>query len=289
MNSGIYCITNTLNNKVYIGGTNNFKRRELEHFSNLKHNRHSNPHLQYSYNKYGKENFEFSIVETTDKLVEKELYYMKIYNSHNQNCGYNLGTPEQNDYIKATRKSKPVYCYNIFTQDITEYKSVKVAAESLKYKHSRIQKAVIENYLIEHKYYFSYTTDFTIPDNLFKYIVVNNKGETFKFLDLKKVANYFNVPYTSIHASHKRKSKLYKPKNLLILKIENYNPKVNYVNIINKDKILTINKNQNVIIFNTKNECCNYYNMCSKTLNKHINTDIIFKGQKFYTWSIYNS
>ena len=39
-NCGIYEIINILNNKIYIGSSNNLKRRESQHFSNLKLNKH---------------------------------------------------------------------------------------------------------------------------------------------------------------------------------------------------------------------------------------------------------
>jgi len=50
-NSGIYQIRNTRNGKIYIGSTNNFKRRKREHFTNLRLKKHDNIILQRSYNK----------------------------------------------------------------------------------------------------------------------------------------------------------------------------------------------------------------------------------------------
>ena len=56
---GIYCIKNKLNNKCYIGSSNDLIYRECMHFHKLKYNKHVNNHLQASYNKYGRDNFEF--------------------------------------------------------------------------------------------------------------------------------------------------------------------------------------------------------------------------------------
>ena len=67
MLSGIYKITNKVNGKFYIGSANNLKRRKWEHFCNLKHNKHCNKKLQYSYNKYSKENFKFEILSNCPK------------------------------------------------------------------------------------------------------------------------------------------------------------------------------------------------------------------------------
>lgn len=67
MNSGIYEIVNTINGKKYIGSSKQLNIRKTRHFSNLRNNRHANSHLQNSFNKYGEENFEFSVILYCDK------------------------------------------------------------------------------------------------------------------------------------------------------------------------------------------------------------------------------
>jgi len=79
MKIGIYTITNLINNKKYVGSSISIFKRKTAHFSNLRLNRHPNIHLQNAYNKYGKENFVFSIidfVENKEVLLEKEQYYI---------------------------------------------------------------------------------------------------------------------------------------------------------------------------------------------------------------------
>ncbi|MEG7747601.1 GIY-YIG nuclease family protein [Listeria monocytogenes] len=49
---GIYKITNIVNNKIYIGSTNNFKRRITEHKRTFKDGK-SNKYLNNSVNKHG--------------------------------------------------------------------------------------------------------------------------------------------------------------------------------------------------------------------------------------------
>lgn len=99
---GIYGIRNVVNDKIYIGKTGmNFGDRWDSHRSLLNNNKHDNPYLQRAWNKYGKENFEFIIVEECDisELEDKEKYYIKMYkdlklayNLHDGgNEGYNLG------------------------------------------------------------------------------------------------------------------------------------------------------------------------------------------------------
>lgn len=76
--SGIYCITNTIDNKKYIGSSRDIGYRFKHHLYRLKNNRHTNIHLQNAVNKYGISNFTFSILEQCSKetLIEKEQFYI---------------------------------------------------------------------------------------------------------------------------------------------------------------------------------------------------------------------
>lgn len=90
----IYIIRNVLNNKVYIGQTSlkNPIKRWVEHYEESK-NENNLLYLYKSIRKYGIENFTFQILESNipiENLDEKETFYIKIYNSSNENFGYNL-------------------------------------------------------------------------------------------------------------------------------------------------------------------------------------------------------
>lgn len=85
--TGIYKITNLITNKTYIGQSTNIEQRWEEHkfYSNNEHTA-----LQAAFKKYGISNFSFEIIEECSKeqLDEREIYWIKFYDSYNN--GYNL-------------------------------------------------------------------------------------------------------------------------------------------------------------------------------------------------------
>jgi len=54
---GIYRIVNKATNECYVGQSQRVKKRLREHFRLLSSNKHPNPRLQNSYNKYGSDSF----------------------------------------------------------------------------------------------------------------------------------------------------------------------------------------------------------------------------------------
>lgn len=97
--TGIYYIVNKINNKVYIGSTCSlFYKRWHEHYYELVKNKHYCKYLQNAWNKYGKENFLFKIVEiipkkdiTKEYILSKEQFY--IDNNKNR---YNIKPKAEN-------------------------------------------------------------------------------------------------------------------------------------------------------------------------------------------------
>lgn len=86
--SCIYLWTNKVNNKKYVGQTQNmgmrFKKYKQGDF---------NPYMKKAINKYGLNNFEITILEQNidlNLLDEKEQYWMDYYKSYNKDYGYNL-------------------------------------------------------------------------------------------------------------------------------------------------------------------------------------------------------
>lgn len=88
---GVYCITNKINNKKYIGCSNDIENRWRHHKyeSENKNYKGYNFPIHKAIRKYGIENFSFEILEECDNYFEREKYYIKFYNSENNNYGYN--------------------------------------------------------------------------------------------------------------------------------------------------------------------------------------------------------
>ena len=95
--TGIYKITNLINNKSYIGQSKNIYHRWQRHKQtayNPNMNGYNYP-LYQAIRQYGLENFSFEIIEECPNslLNEKELYYMLQFNSLKN--GYNQVLPSQ--------------------------------------------------------------------------------------------------------------------------------------------------------------------------------------------------
>lgn len=90
--TGIYKIQNIINNKVYIGSTGkSFKSRFIQHKSELTNNKHGNPHLQSSYNKYGPDAFVFEIVEICEEcIINREKFFIDEFQACNKERGFNI-------------------------------------------------------------------------------------------------------------------------------------------------------------------------------------------------------
>ena len=101
MTSGIYRIYCKSEDKSYIGKSINIEERWKIHQNELKKGKHHNKKLQKVFNKYGKDDFEFSILKEVDDYYEityYESYYAEEFNAFNS--GYNIGKLFKSQDIK---------------------------------------------------------------------------------------------------------------------------------------------------------------------------------------------
>ena len=135
----IYKITNTLNDKVYIGQTiKTVQKRFTQHKNNSNKEYFSQIVLYKAFNKYGIENFICEEIEEVpnDKLDEREKYWIEYYDSYFN--GYN-----------STLGGRTTQLYNWDTDDIIEkymiLKSARSVAKEIGCDHSTIDRILNEN------------------------------------------------------------------------------------------------------------------------------------------------
>lgn len=93
---GIYLFRNKVNGKFYVGHTtSNFYNRYYTHISQFNSNSHHSKHFQKAWNKYGKDNFIFEIIEIIPKnnfeeMLEKEQYWIDFLQTWDRKYGYNI-------------------------------------------------------------------------------------------------------------------------------------------------------------------------------------------------------
>lgn len=104
------------NGKLYIGSTKNYKTRWVQHLSELRNNKHSNQHLQNSWNKYGEDNFRFEIVVEIPLADQfrKEQEYLNSLKPFGEN-GYNILRSTFSDVVgTCVIKKTCQYCGSSF-------------------------------------------------------------------------------------------------------------------------------------------------------------------------------
>lgn len=139
MESGIYSIINTLNNKIYIGSSYNINNRYKHHINNLKRGNHHCKHLQNAYNKYGNI-FQLNYIEicSKEKLMKREQHWIDFFK------------PEYNSVpfaITGSSKGELIYQYDLEGNFIREWKNANIASQELKISQSDIRRGVKSNKL----------------------------------------------------------------------------------------------------------------------------------------------
>lgn len=135
----IYKITNTINQKCYIGQTvKTLEKRFSQHRNNYTKPYFSQVVLYKAFKKYGIENFTFEKVEEiSDELLdEREKYWIKFYNSYND--GYN-----------STIRGRDISLYEWDEEEIInlyhQEKSARKVAKIIRCDHNTIDTILNKN------------------------------------------------------------------------------------------------------------------------------------------------
>lgn len=174
--SGVYKITNSINDKIYVGSTKNMIYRYRSHLSSLSRGKSGCRILQSAVIKHGLINFEFSVLEICDNYTEREMYYINTlaprYNiivesiekriisdetkalmSEAAKQRYRDGgivpykdkkhSNETKSNISKNRKQYTVVATNIITGEIINFNSVKDAKEHYTFGLSSIYQCCL--------------------------------------------------------------------------------------------------------------------------------------------------
>lgn len=117
--SGIYRITCTSTEKIYIGSAINLRNRWQDHRKCLRRNNHINKKLQNAWNKYGEKSFAIDVLELIplpELLIIREQYWfdtLKPFGSNGFNIAINAGSslglkhsPETIEKLRAIRSTQ---------------------------------------------------------------------------------------------------------------------------------------------------------------------------------------
>lgn len=114
----IYKITNSKNDKIYIGSAEYFNARKAQHLFHLRKGSHVNKKIQHFVNKYGIDTLSFEIIHKCsdiEDLIATEQFYIDALNPWFNICkvaGSNKGlkrTPEQIEKAKQTKIKNGTY------------------------------------------------------------------------------------------------------------------------------------------------------------------------------------
>ena len=244
---GIYCITNTVNNKSYIGSSIHIYYRLRRHKSDLARNCHDNKYLQNAYNKYGADSFIASIVEECfeNVVLQREQHYID-----NLNPEYNLTKEVINNRLsKESRlkisitmkakakagirvnplnenKQKEIDLYDCNCKFIKRFSSYNNAGRFIKETYPIFTphsvSIIVKGKYGRYKNYFLIKPDSICNSDLSKNgyaLLVTNTltSEIFKFKSAAQVAKHLTCSHSSvIRALHKQRPllKIYKIEKL---------------------------------------------------------------------------
>ena len=152
---GIYCITNTITNKVYVGSTVNLHRRCVAHLRTLRANKHHSAKLQRAWNKYGEEAFVFAVLLECDKKLLSDLEQFFVDKLHAYTDGYNIyslvgynpalhkGAKKGHKHTKETKIKMSISASKVQRKPLSEEHKEKLRQTQLGRKFTPEEKAAV--------------------------------------------------------------------------------------------------------------------------------------------------
>lgn len=224
----IYMISNTVNDKVYIGSTKHYKRRKKEHLFALEQGNHHSNHLQNAVNKYGIDKFHFSILETEIddyNRIEEEQKWIKLKNSSHPDFGYNLSIPNENNSPTFTRKETIEKLRRIATEQMLGRKLT-----DIEYKR-HLKKRQNEKDFAKMKAYWYHNNPFDTfsDDSIPLYVICNDTNEILhSFISIGECCRELNITDNAVRSRLNRKRKIPLHKKYQFVKWEDYDKNKDY-------------------------------------------------------------
>lgn len=187
----IYEISNSMDDRVYIGSTLDFNRRNREHINDLKQNKHPNIHLQRFCNKYGINLLEFRIVEECDDDIILEREQLFLDNKENLfNISVDASAPMTGrNHSEKTKEhfSKIRMGINNPMYGTKRPKHVIDAMQSNRWKNVTKKEQVIRK----------------INRKIREELIINKNGDQFRCMSQSHAAHIIGVSHQSIQKSVK--------------------------------------------------------------------------------------
>lgn len=233
--AGIYIISCTETDKVYIGESLNISGRILRHFTNLRKNIHHNPILQAIFNKYGEESMIVDVLEWVNfddmhqldfLLKKKEIEYQKKFkhciNFDRNGYAWTLNATEEQK--EANRKQldsireaainvckTPLVIYNIKTKEKIEVDSLQEAENYIEQKH--IYRNIKDKVYLPYNNYVAFLPEEYNPTLILNTSCTSNASisEVYKLYNLKtgEILSFPSKSQFAIYLTGKRNNKLY--------------------------------------------------------------------------------
>ena len=306
ISTGVYCIyfKNSKSKKVYVGSAsksnnktrsqNGFYSRWRKHIYKLEKNTFDNKILQNAYNKYGKDNLIFKILEECNPLdcLIREQYYIDKFNSYK--CGYN-GRPlsnnnkgfKQSDFQKSIIRNKYKLIRDSYFTDVKKlYEDGKTTYEIS--KQLKISRGVITTIFKENNIKSKKLMDY-VKKRIYQF---DMKGNFIKeWCSINECSRKLNLNMHGLQLVLHGKCKHFKGFYFNFIKLNQYDVIKNINEFIIKSKnrkyfnIKQIDLNGNEIkIWRDVKEIVDFYNFSNtKGICQSLRTEKTYKG---YYWKL---
>lgn len=244
----VYCHTNKINNKKYIGITS---QKPTKRWGNDGKKYCDCPKFWNAIQKYGWNNFKHDILFTNlskDDACKKEISLIKLYNTNHRSCGYNITSG--GDCHTITDETKEKISKSKVGHLVSNETKTKMSVAKLGANHPRARKIICVNTL---KIY---------------YTAIQAERET---------GIYNSHILSCCKGELKSAGKMSNGSPMVWKYYDEYNKNNNYTYANNVSKVIICLETKE--IFHSQIEACKKYNMSDRTLNNHLKNRTSFSGR----------